>query len=297
MGSYQNQSSRQSSHPRRRSSDGFRHVLLFYVLPFLIFNGILFYCVTAAPKLTIEVADTQDYLTTQVRIQVKSLFPMKSLEVTLDGTPLELTQESKRSYVVTVNKNGSVEADITNINGMFGQFFDHVNVLDDVPPTFDSPKFDNDILTLNVNDSQSGVNFDSIKAVNADGQSIEPLIFDRSTGIISYKVGSNGIQISALDKAGNEIQRSYVIHKNGMAESLECSEGPLHQVGENPAETVAPGLTDETDTIIPEEETTAAVSSNKSGKGSSATKEAVMESTEESSSEEESDEGLVLDLP
>ena len=113
MGSYQNQSSRQSSHTRRRS-DGFRHVLLFYVLPFLIFNGILFYCVTTSPKLTIEVADTQDYLTTQVRVQVTSLFPVKSLEVTLDGTPLEMTQESKRSYVVTVNKNGSVEADITN---------------------------------------------------------------------------------------------------------------------------------------------------------------------------------------
>ena len=290
MGSYQNQSSRQSSHTRRRS-DGFRHVLLFYVLPFLIFNGILFYCVTASPKLTIEVADTQDYLTTQVRVQVTSLFPVKSLEVTLVGTPLEMTQESKRSYVVTVNKNGSVEADITNINGMFGQFFDHVNVLDDVPPTFDSPKFDKDILTLNVNDSQSGVNFDSIKAVNADGQSIEPLVFDRSSGIISYKVGSNGIQITALDKAGNEVQRSYMIHKSGMAESLESSDGPLHQIGEGETETILPGGTDQNDAVISDSDKTESTTSISERSITDTDK-----TTTESSSEEESEDGLVLDL-
>lgn len=299
MGSYQNQSNRQSGHPRRRYSDGFRHVLLFYVLPFLIFNGILFYCVTAAPKLTIEVADTQDYLTTQIHIQITSLFPVKSLDVTLDGTPLELTQESKRSYIVTVNKNGSVEADITNVNGMFGQFFDHVNVLDDVPPSFDSPKFDDDILTLNITDSQSGVNFDSVRAVNADGQAIEPLVFDSSTGIVSYKVGSNGIQITALDKAGNETQRSYIIHKNGMAQSLESSEGPLHQIGENATETIDPSQTDETSDVTSEEESKAESSiesSIKSFTNSLLKKETTAAETEESSSEESSDDGLVLDL-
>ena len=142
-----------------------------------------------------------------------------------------------------------------------------------------------------VNDSQSGVNFDSIKAVNADGQSIEPLVFDRSSGIISYKVGSNGIQITALDKAGNEVQRSYMIHKNGMAESLESSDGPLHQIGEGETETILPGGTDQNDAVISDSDETESTTSISERSITDTDK-----TTTESSSEEESEDGLVLDL-
>lgn len=75
---------------RRKKQSEWPHILLFYVLPFIVFNSILFFCLTTKPKLSVVVEDTNDYLSTNVVLTVKSFFPTKSVSMTLDGEPLEL---------------------------------------------------------------------------------------------------------------------------------------------------------------------------------------------------------------
>ena len=154
------------------------HILLFYVLPFLVFNSILFVCLTAKPKLNVVVEDTNDYLSTHVVLTVKSFFPTKSVSMTLDGEPLELEKGKHRTYTATVYKNGSIESCVVNLNGMPATVFEHVNVLDDNPPEFSSTDIQDGVVTITLSDSQSGINFDSIYALDSAGERVEPTSVD-----------------------------------------------------------------------------------------------------------------------
>lgn len=197
------------------------HVFLFYVLPFVVFNGILFYIVTARPALTCTVSDTNDYLSTTVNVEITTMFPTKELTVTMDGEPLELVKTKNRSYTATVYNNGSIEATVLNLNGMSATAFEHVNVLDDNPPSVENASVVDGILTLTVTDSQSGVDFDSIYALDPAGEQVGPVSVNRDANTLSYKMESGSLTVVALDKAGNEARSNITANGSGDVQTSE----------------------------------------------------------------------------
>ncbi|MCI6887242.1 MAG: hypothetical protein MR868_08335 [Lachnospiraceae bacterium] len=197
------------------------HVLLFYILPFLVFNSLLFYCVTAKPSLEVQIADTKDYLSTEITIRITSLFPSQKPVATADGEALELTKTKGRTYTASVYKNGSIEASVTNLNGMTSTVFEQVNILDDNPPSVEEANIIDGILTLKIADSQSGVNFSSVYALDASNERVEPVSFNRDTNTFSYEMTSNTLQIFAQDRAGNEVHSNLTAHKEGTVETSE----------------------------------------------------------------------------
>lgn len=217
----QNPASRRSGRYRRKKQSEWPHILLYYVLPFIVFNSILFFCVTTKPKLNVTVADTNDYLSTEVILTIKSYFPVKSVSMTLDGEPLELQKGKNHTYTATVYKNGSIESSVVNLNGMPATVFEHVNVLDDNPPEFSSTNIQDGVVTLTLADSQSGINFDSIYALNSAGERVEPLSVDRNTNTLSYEMDPSGLHVFARDRADNEVQGTFTSHKEGSVETLE----------------------------------------------------------------------------
>ncbi len=237
MERYQKSSPKRTGRHSKKQPGEWSRILLFYVLPFLIFNGILLYCVIAKPKISVTVADTNDYLSTEVSLTVKSRFPTKSVTMVMDGEELTLEKGRQRTYTTTVYKNGSIEARVVNLNGMPTSVFEHVNVLDDNPPTFEQADIQDGIVTLSLSDSQSGVNFDSIYAVNSDGQKIAPLTVDRSSNTLSYEMDPAGLYVYAQDKAGNEVQGTFTSHKEG---ELETIEGGADEAETTPGE-LSPG--------------------------------------------------------
>ncbi len=211
---------RSARYPRRSSGDGFFHVLLFYILPFIVFNGILFYCVTTRPKVDLTLADTNDYLTTTATLKINSLFPVKSIEISMEGDELEAEKQKGRTYLIPLSTNGMLEAKVVNLNGMSTTVFESVNILDDNPPSIEDTSIADGIVTLTVKDSQSGVNFDSIYAVDSQGERLEPVAVDRSTCTVSYDMDASGFHVYAQDKAGNESQKTYTSHKEGDTETI-----------------------------------------------------------------------------
>lgn len=215
---------RKTNRRRRRQKNTiaeWRQILLFYVLPFILFNGLLFYAVTVRPALTCTVGDTNDYLSTQVYVNIDSPFPTKELTVTMDGEPLELVKDKNRRYTATVYKNGSIEASVTNFNGMSATVFEQVNVLDDNPPTIEHASIVDGILSLTITDSQAGVDFDSVYALNQAGERIEPLTVNRDTGVLTYKMNSGSISVVSLDRAGNEAHSTITANGNGDVQTTE----------------------------------------------------------------------------
>lgn len=238
--------SKRSSYPRntryrKKQGNDWAVILLFYVLPFIVVNAIIFFCATTRPKVEIVTADTNDYLSTDVTVTIKSWFPTKDIQFSMTGEELKAEKGKNRTYTMTVSKNGTIEVSVTNLNGMNTTEFEHVNVLDDIPPNIENTNIADGIVTLTVTDSQSGVNFDSIYAENSSGERLAPLTVDRSTATLSFEMDPAGLHVYAQDKAGNEVLGNFTSHKEGDVERLEGGvEEPAASDGEAiPPETQA----------------------------------------------------------
>lgn len=223
-----------SNHRRRKvtyhdSSDGFISIFLYYVLPFAIVNALIFFCVTTSPKYRLTVGETHDYLTTDVSLTIDSWFPTKSITFTMDAEPIEMIKVKNRSYRATITKNGVLEANITNINGMSSVQFAHIDILDDGPPEILASVVEDGIITLSFSDAQSGINLDSIYALNSSDERLEPLTLDRPTATVTFEMDSAGLRIYAQDMAGNQVQGTFTSYVEGDEEILEG--GETHPAG------------------------------------------------------------------
>lgn len=247
-----------SGYRRDNGKSGFLSVLLFYVLPFIVINGIIFLLVTARPKAEITIGESSDFISTTMELKVKSLLPIKTMEVSLDSTPIELTKTGGSTYKTTLKNNGTLEVKLTGFNKMKSVSYETVNVLDDTPPAVKDNVLENGILSFRLEDTQSGVDYSSIAASDEDNADILPLSIDRSTGLVTFEIKKENITITAKDKIGNELHVTFT----PQGDSFEDAEMKNEEAAEN-------GDTAETDTSLEtdaEEETkeTKSVSDTKS---------------------------------
>ena len=267
---YQKSAYRSNKKYKQKSSGGLPDLLLFYILPFIVFNSILFYCVASSPKINLEIQDTKDYLSTQASMTIESWFPTKSISFNMDGEELEPVKDKRRTYSVPITRNGVLEVTVVNLNGMSSTVFKHVNVLDDIPPSFENATLEDGILMLRVTDSQSLVNSDAIYAVDSAGiqraplsvERIEDTIDNTTAYSITFEMDLNGLHVYVQDKAGNEAQKALTTHKEGNLDILEVGpeEDPTDQM--NAAPDALPAENQETEPAS--EESSAASSSGSS---------------------------------
>ena len=267
---YQKSAYRSNKKYKQKSSGGLPDLLLFYILPFIVFNSILFYCLASSPKINLEIQDTKDYLSTQASMTIESWFPTKSISFNMDGEELEPVKDKRRTYSVPITRNGVLEVTVVNLNGMSSTVFKHVNVLDDIPPSFENATLEDGILMLRVTDSQSLVNSDAIYAVDSAGiqraplsvERIEDTIDNTTAYSITFEMDLNGLHVYVQDKAGNEAQKTFTTHKEGNLDILEVGpeEDPTDQM--NAAPDALPAENQETEPAS--EESSAASSSGSS---------------------------------
>lgn len=224
-----NQYNNQSRPNRRKTNSGYQHdsgrggfltVLLFYVLPFIVFNGLIFFLVTARPEGEVTINESSDYISTTMELKIKSLLPIKTVELALDGAPIEAGKTGSKTYTATLKNNGMLEIKLTCFNKMKTILYEQVNVLDDTPPAVKDNLFEDGILSFRLEDTQSGVDFSSISACDEDNPEILPLSIDRSTGLITFEVKKENLTITAKDKIGNESHFTF----NPQGKSIEDSE-------------------------------------------------------------------------
>lgn len=181
-------------------------VLLFWVLPYFVINGLIFLFVCASPRINIEVKDTNNYVTSEVKFTVKSFMPIKDLEVSLESSPIEYVK-SGSTYTCTANQNGTFAVKATSLNGMQKTVFADVSTLDDTAPSVeeDSASISKGILTFNIYDTQSGVNYDSIYGIVDGDEKITPFEVDKDLGIVSMQlpVAAKVIELHFSDMVGN----------------------------------------------------------------------------------------------
>ena len=73
----------------------FMTVLLFYVLPFIVVNSIIFILVTAAPKGDLTIGEATNFTTTTMELKIKSLLPKNRLQDLHGDTRLQRNRKSE----------------------------------------------------------------------------------------------------------------------------------------------------------------------------------------------------------
>lgn len=189
-------------------SNKYLRTLLFWILPYFVINGIIFLLVCSSPRIEVTVGDTDDYVSADVTFTVKSLLPVKDLEVSLESSPVEFTKDGN-TYTCTVNNNGTFQVRATAINGMVKTSFSDIGVLDDTAPSVDesSSSISHGLLTFTINDTQSGVDFDSIYGIINDDEEdiVYPEDIDRELGLITMRIpyDTESINLHFADMVGN----------------------------------------------------------------------------------------------
>jgi len=188
-----------------RISGDFLKTLFFFVIPYLVINTVIFLMVTSAPRIKIDPITTDDYQSTTVTFTVHSLMPLESMVVTLESENLPYTKDgSKCTALVTTNGTFYVEA--TAKNGMRSVAYADIAILDDTPPVIDdtSCHIEEGLLTFNVSDTQSGIDWSRIYALDSDGNRHVPATVDRETGTVYMPMEVDFLELHVFDMVGNE---------------------------------------------------------------------------------------------
>ena len=100
---------------------------------------------------------------------------------------------------------------------MQAQDIEHIAVLDDTPPSFDeeSVVIENGTLTITIEDSISGINYDSLYATDA-GTKILPDSYDKENGEVTFKLEEGSLTVYVEDMAGNPNQASFSLSQSGI---------------------------------------------------------------------------------
>lgn len=202
--------------------------LLSWVLPYTVINGIIFMLVCSSPKVTIDVGDTNDYVSTQVKFTVHSLMPIKNLEVSLESSPVDY-EKSGGTYICTVDQNGTFTVKATAFNGMQKTVFADVSTLDDTAPSVeeDSASISHGVLSFNIYDTQSGVDYDSIYGIVDGDERIKPFEVDKELGLVSMQlpVSAKVIELHFADMVGNERSGRITVTIDGVEADNDENDG------------------------------------------------------------------------
>ena len=221
------QDQRRTHKPQKNGNTGFSRILLCYILPFLVVNLAIFFIVTATPKIEIDISDTTDYKTLDVSFKIHSLLPLKKMTTTLESQPIEFKKE-KGVYHAVLESNGTLEIYALSLNGMQAQDIEHIAVLDDTAPSFDEENvvMENGKLILTIEDSISGINYDSIYATDDSGTKILPDSCDKENGEVTFKLEEGSLTVYVEDMAGNPNQAAFSINQSGINTSDRNSKFP-----------------------------------------------------------------------
>lgn len=207
-------------------SDWFQ-LLLFYILPFIIINSIIFFLATTKPKYDLSVAETNDYRTTTVTFSIKSYLPLKEVTITLNSEPLDLKRTGKRTYTAVISTNGILDVYMKNFNGMSLSEYEVIDILDDGAPELVSYDVNEGILSLTVKDTQSGIDYTSLHATTPSGTVIQPLSVDQSNGLITFQLEPEGLTVSIKDLSGNEYLPTFSVVTEAAADGSSVSGGQV----------------------------------------------------------------------
>ncbi len=184
-----------------------------FLIPYVLINGLVLLFVIQAPTIKASEPDTKDYQNAEVSFKVSSLIPLKSVTATIEGQEVALEKDGS-TYKCTLTNNGNLTVTAVAINNMTKSSHIQINLLDEANPVIDedSVVLGAGYLEFEVSDTQSGVDWDSIYAVDSLGNNLKPTDVNKTTGRITFSMAADSITVYVSDLAKNQAQANFAVN-------------------------------------------------------------------------------------
>lgn len=171
-------------------------MVLFLMLPFLFI----------APDFSIK-ADENKYTATPVyEVEVDSFMPISRVTATIDGRNIPVYEMDAHKYSIEPAINGRMKVTVTLLNRQQTTKYIEVTNVDVDVPVLISTNWDDKYLYLTLSDSDSGINFKEIKAIDTGGNSHNPVFYNESNGQVVFAYPKDSLNVYISDNAGNSLQ-------------------------------------------------------------------------------------------
>ena len=156
-----------------------------------------------APRFQSRVNGADDGITAQVTLDLHSIFPIEAITATLNGRTLSFERLEGKRYEAQVDQNGVIDLTITTKNGQLNQGQIAVSVIDQQSPTIVDDYQAGGMVYVTLEDDLSGVDFNSIYAIDADGNRIRPERVDPKHRQVAFALPTQSITLFIPDHKGN----------------------------------------------------------------------------------------------
>ena len=194
----------QTTERRRKRKKKKAESILFYIIPFVIINYIIFRLATAQPDFDLTINDCVDDRSVTFSVKMTGPLPVSDFRVLLDDVPVEMTDAGSGTYTATVTKNGTLEVSAGYFNGMVKTQYERISTIDDEPPTVVGHEMNGTFLTVSFADSQCGVDLATAYALDSDGTTLMPIELSEENMSARFQTLSDSLDIHIKDMNGNE---------------------------------------------------------------------------------------------
>ena len=194
----------QTTERRRKRKKKKAESILFYIIPFVIINYIIFRLATAQPDFDLTINDCVDDRSVTFSVKMTGPLPVSDFRVLLDDVPVEMTDAGSGTYTATVTKNGTLEVSAGYFNGMVKTQYERISTIDDEPPTVVGHEMNGTFLTVSFADNQCGVDLATAYALDSDGTTLMPIELSEENMSARFQTLSDSLDIHIKDMNGNE---------------------------------------------------------------------------------------------
>lgn len=139
-------------------------------------------------------------------IKVHTFLPITRVTAAVDGYNVSVYETDHHTYSLEPTRNGNLTVTVTLANNQYVTREILVDDVDREAPRLASSRQAQGHLFLYFTDNASGIYYDGIYALDADGQRTEPLSFDPKTGCVEFLCPKSTVSIYIPDLSGNQLQ-------------------------------------------------------------------------------------------
>lgn len=172
-------------------------IIIFCLMPFLFLT----------PKLQIEQSEQNTKKGKPAYVlNVDTLIPVSHITASINGQNISVYETDVNHYTIQPTQNGKLEIVVTLKNHQYSTLTYDVSGVDIKSPVLVSDETKNGKLILHVSDAESGVDYESIYAMDLDGSTIEPVSYDEEKNYVAFSSPKSSMNIFIPDKSGNTLQ-------------------------------------------------------------------------------------------
>lgn len=171
-------------------------MLVFVILPMFFFT----------PTLSISKISDDSERIPVYSLNVDSFLPVSRVHAEIDGRNTAVYSTGEHLYEVEPFQNGELKVTVTLWNKQSASLSLTVDDIDTKTPYVVGNRTENGYLYLEIADDDSGVNFDTIYSLTAEGFKDEPVSCDPETGTVVFTIPKQPVNIFIDDFKGNTLQ-------------------------------------------------------------------------------------------